>query len=178
MSVAANMMMFNSSRREREEREVYEKALKLLQRAAGISGETTDDIKNFVFDINGKVLSSLRASYPQYSLSDDSSILLDIWNQVDHQVRNILQHGLYKDTTIEKAIINDTFEGMINYKKTITNIHELLPELDLDTLFKIMEAIVEETTPIINWPNSIRTPLSDKPWWEEPNRITCTYNSK
>lgn len=109
MSVAANMMMFNSSRIEREE--VYEKALKLLQRAAGISGETTDDIKNFVFDINGKVLSSLRASYPQYSLSDDSSILLDIWNQVDHQVRNILQHGLYKDTTIEKAIINDTFEG-------------------------------------------------------------------
>lgn len=109
MSVAANMMMFNSSRIEREEREVYEKALKLLQRAAGISGETTDDIKNFVFDIyiNGKVLSSLRASYPQYSLSDDSSILLDIWNQV----RNILQHGLYKDTTIEKAIINDTFEG-------------------------------------------------------------------
>lgn len=107
MSVAANMMMFNSSRIERE---VYEKALKLLQRAAGISGETTDDIKNFVFDINGKVLSSLRASYPQYSLSDDSSIL-DIWNQVDHQVRNILQHGLYKDTTIEKAIINDTFEG-------------------------------------------------------------------
>lgn len=172
MSVAANMMMFNSSRREREEREVYEKALKLLQRAAGISGETTDDIKNFVFDINGKVLSSLRASYPQYSLSDDSSILLDIWNQIDHQVRNILQHGLYKDTTIEKAIINDTFEGYD--KKTITNIHEL----DLDTLFKIMEAIVEETTPIINWPNSIRTPLSDKPWWEEPNRITCTYNSK
>lgn len=113
MSVAANMMMFNSSRREREEREVYEKDLKLLQRSAGISGETTDDIKNFVFDvyINGKVLSSLRASHPRHSLSDDSSILLDIWNQVDHQVRNILQYGLYKDTTIEKAIINDIFEG-------------------------------------------------------------------
>lgn len=160
MSVAANMMI------EREEREVYEKALKLLQRAAGISGETTDDIKNFVFDINGKVLSSLRASYPQYSLSDDSSILLDIWNQV----RNILQQ--------RKQLLTTLLKGMINYKKTITNIHELLPELDLDTLFKIMEAIVEETTPIINWPNSIRTPLSDKPWWEEPNRITCTYNSK
>ena len=82
------------------------------------------------------------------------------------------------DTTIEKVIINNTLKDMINYKKTITNIHKLLPELDLDTLFKIMEAIVEETTPIINWPNSIRTPLSDKPWWEEPNRITCTYNSK
>lgn len=66
--------------------------------------ETTDDIKNFIFDINGKVLSSLKASYPQHSLSDDSSIL---WNQV----RNILQYGLYKDTTIKKAIINDTFEG-------------------------------------------------------------------
>lgn len=76
--------------------------------------ETTDDIKNFIFDIyiNGKVLSSLKASYPQHNLSDDSSILLDIlWNQVDHQVRNILQYGLYKDTTIKKAIINDTFEG-------------------------------------------------------------------
>lgn len=72
--------------------------------------ETTDDIKNFIFDIyiNGKVLSSLKASYPQHSLSDDFSILLDIlWNQV----RNILQYGLYKDTTIKKAIINDTFEG-------------------------------------------------------------------
>jgi len=64
---------------------------------------------------------------------------------------------------------------MINYKKTITNIHELLPELDLDALFKIMEAIVEETTITTSWPNSIR---SDKPYWEEPNRITCTYNSK
>lgn len=41
---------------------------------------------------------------------------------------------------------------MIDYKKTITNIHKLLPELDLDTLFKIMEAIVEEITPAYNWP--------------------------
>lgn len=40
---------------------------------------------------------------------------------------------------IEKVIINNTFKGYD--KKTITNIHEL----DLDTLFKIMEAIVEET---------------------------------
>ena len=105
MSVAANMMMFNSSRIEREEREVYEKALKLLQRAAGISGETTDDIKNFVFDIyiNGKVLSSLRASYPQYSLSDDSSILLDIWNQVDHQVRNSWRNNLKRKFASENG---------------------------------------------------------------------------
>lgn len=50
MSVAANMMILQELSVKR-----------LLQRAAGISGETTDDIKNFVFDINGKVLSSLRA---------------------------------------------------------------------------------------------------------------------
>lgn len=98
MSVAANMMILQ---------ELSVKKGKYMKRLLQRAGETTDDIKNFVFDINGKVLSSLRASYPQYSLSDDSSILLDIWNQV----RNILQHGLYKDTTIEKAIINDTFEG-------------------------------------------------------------------
>lgn len=53
---------------------------------------------------------------------------------------------------------------MIDYKKTITNIHELLPELDLDTLFKIMEAIVEEITPAYNWPSGIRTPSLDKYW--------------
>ena len=53
---------------------------------------------------------------------------------------------------------------MIDYKKTITNIHELLPELDSDTLFKIMEAIVEEITPAYNWPSGIRTPSLDKYW--------------
>lgn len=42
---------------------------------------------------------------------------------------------------------------MIDYKKTITNIHKLLPELDLDTLFKIMEAIVEEITPAVSEPH-------------------------
>lgn len=66
---------------------------------------------------------------------------------------------------------------MINYKKTITKIHELLPELDLDTLFKIMEAI-EEDAPNISWPSNVRSP-SDKPWWDSDiNRITCTYNQK
>lgn len=48
---------------------------------------------------------------------------------------------------------------MIDYKKTITNIHKLLPELDSDTLFEIMEAIVEEITPAYNWPSGIRTHL-------------------
>ena len=56
MSVAANMMILQELSVKKGK---YMK--RLLQRAAGISGETTDDIKNFVFDINGKVLSSLRA---------------------------------------------------------------------------------------------------------------------
>ena len=53
---------------------------------------------------------------------------------------------------------------MIDYKKTITNIHKLLPELDLDTLFKIMEAIVEKITPAYNCPSGVRTPSLDKYW--------------
>lgn len=73
--------------------------------------------------------------------------------------------------TIEKAIINDTFEGYD--KKTITNIH-------LDTLFKIMEAIVEETTPIINWPNSIhfQINLGGKSQTESLVRIIVNKNRR
>ena len=67
---------------------------------------------------------------------------------------------------------------MINYKKTITNIHELLPELDLDTLFKIMEAIVEETTPIINWPNSIHFQIGGKSQTESLVRIIVNKNRR
>lgn len=65
---------------------------------------------------------------------------------------------------------------MINYKKTITNIHEL----DLDTLFKIMEAIVEETTPIINWPNSIhfQINLGGKSQTESLVRIIVNKNRR
>lgn len=87
--------------------------------------ETTDDIKNFIFDIyiNGKVLSSLKASYPQHSLSDDSSILLD-------------------------------------------------------TLFKIMEAIVEEITPAYNWPSGIRTPSLNKYWWQDQMESLVNVTTK
>lgn len=66
---------------------------------------------------------------------------------------------------------------MIDFKKTLTNLHDEFPEFDLDTLFKILDAIVETPT-ITTIPNGIRQP-SDKPWWENDiNRITCTYGVK
>ena len=52
---------------------------------------------------------------------------------------------------------------MIDFKKTLTNLHDEFPEFDLDTLFKIIDAIVE--TPTITIPSGIRQP-SDKPWYE------------
>lgn len=64
---------------------------------------------------------------------------------------------------------------MIDFKKTLTNLHN---EFDLDTLFKILDAIVETSTPTITIPSGIR---SDKPWWEDGiNRITydTKYNVK
>lgn len=66
---------------------------------------------------------------------------------------------------------------MIDFKKTLTNLHDEFPEFDLDTLFKILDTIVETYTPTINIPSNIRQP-SDKPWWNDINRITCTYNAK
>lgn len=58
---------------------------------------------------------------------------------------------------------------MIDFKKTLTNLHNKFPEFDLDTLFKILDAIVETYT--INIPSNIRQP-SDKSWWDDINRIT------
>ena len=67
---------------------------------------------------------------------------------------------------------------MIDFKKTLTNLHNEFPEFDLDTLFKIVDAIVETSTPTITIPSGIRQP-SDKPWWGI-NRITydTKYNVK
>ena len=41
---------------------------------------------------------------------------------------------------------------MINYKQTIKNFSEILPTADLDMLFKLMDAIVEEK--LLNFPTS------------------------
>ena len=63
---------------------------------------------------------------------------------------------------------------MIDFKKTLTNLHNEFPEFDLDTLFKIVDTIVETST--ITIPSGIKQP-SDRPWWwNDINRIT--YDTK
>ena len=41
---------------------------------------------------------------------------------------------------------------MVDFKKTLTNLHNKFPEFDLDTLFKIVDAIVETSTSTIPIP--------------------------
>lgn len=131
--------------------------------------------KEFEVFINGQLINMIKAGYLESTLRsvpENKSLLIDIWNVVDNSVRNLIKNGLYKDTTLEKAIIH-----LIDFKKTLTNLHN---EFDLDTLFKIVDAIVETSTPTITIPSGIRQP-SDKPWWEDGiNRITydTKYNVK
>lgn len=47
---------------------------------------------------------------------------------------------------------------MINYKQTIKNFSKILPTADLDMLFKLMDAIVEEK--LLNFPTTISTPYT------------------
>lgn len=47
---------------------------------------------------------------------------------------------------------------MINYKQTIKNFSEILPTANLDTLFKLMDAIVEEK--LLNFPTTKSTPYT------------------
>lgn len=72
--------------------------------------------REFKFEvlINGQLLNMVKASYLESilkSLPENKSLLIDIWNVVDNSVRNIIKNGLYKDTTVEKAIIDNTFKG-------------------------------------------------------------------
>lgn len=67
---------------------------------------------------------------------------------------------------------------MVDFKKTLTNLHNEFPEFDLDTLFKILDTIVETYTSTIAIPNGIRQP-SDKSWqWDGANKVTYTYDTK
>jgi len=50
---------------------------------------------------------------------------------------------------------------MIDTKKTLQNLHERFPNLDLDDLFAILECIVEPF-PTVNWGTNIRT-IPDDP---------------
>lgn len=115
--------------------------------------------KEFKFEvfINGQLINMIKAGYLESTLRsvpENKSLLIDIWNVVDNSVRNLIKNGLYKDTTLEKAIIH--LRDMIDFKKTLTNLHNEFPEFDLDTLFKIVDAIVETSTPTITIPSGIR----------------------
>lgn len=55
---------------------------------------------------------------------------------------------------------------MIDFKKTLTNLHNEFPEFDLDTLLKIVDGIVETYTPTIT--RGIEYP-SNKYWWSHCN---------
>lgn len=72
--------------------------------------------KEFKFEvfINGQLVNMVKADYLESTLKsvpENKSLLIGIWNVVDNQVRNLIKNGLYKDTTLEKAIIDNTFEG-------------------------------------------------------------------
>lgn len=47
---------------------------------------------------------------------------------------------------------------MINYKQTIKNFSKILPTADLNTLFKLMDAIVEEK--LLDFPTITNTPYT------------------
>ena len=57
---------------------------------------------------------------------------------------------------------------MIDFKKTLTNLHNEFPEFDLDTLFKIIDTIVETSTSTITVPSGRP---SDKSWWDYINKV-------
>lgn len=72
--------------------------------------------KEFKFEvfINGQLINMIKVEYLEStlrSIPENKSLLIDIWNVVDNSVRNLIKNGLYKDTTLEKAIIDNTFEG-------------------------------------------------------------------
>lgn len=57
---------------------------------------------------------------------------------------------------------------MIDYRKTLTDLHKEFPEFDLDTLFKIMDLISEEK--VLSVPPSFGIPrttpyVGDTPDW-------------
>lgn len=60
---------------------------------------------------------------------------------------------------------------MIDYRKTLTDLHKEFPEFDLDTLFKIIDLISEEKT-LYNpsYPISVPRTPADNPWY---TNLTC-----
>lgn len=71
---------------------------------------------------------------------------------------------------------------MIDFKKTLINLHEKFPEYDLDKLIEIIDAIVETTDF-----NKINYPTGTRDWWNKPYTIgddpsipwtTISYSNK
>lgn len=61
---------------------------------------------------------------------------------------------------------------MIDFKKTLINLHEKFPEYDLDTLIKIIESIVETVDfNKFNYPSGVKQP------WLDTSKVTCTKNT-
>lgn len=61
---------------------------------------------------------------------------------------------------------------MIDFKKTLINLHEKFPEYDLDKLIEIIDAIVETVDfNKINYPTGVRQP------WIDTSKVTCTPKS-
>lgn len=61
---------------------------------------------------------------------------------------------------------------MIDFKKTLINLHEKFPEYDLDTLIKIIESIVETVDfNKFNYPSGVKQP------WIDTSKVTCVPKS-
>jgi len=57
---------------------------------------------------------------------------------------------------------------MIDFKKTLINLHEKFPEYDLDKLIEIIDAIVETVDfNKFNYPSGVRQP------WIDTSKVTC-----
>lgn len=68
---------------------------------------------------------------------------------------------------------------MIDFKRTLLNLHETFPEFDLDTLIKIIECITTET-PYINLPQQRDILPQQRDIMYYDNGVTCktsTWNS-
>lgn len=66
---------------------------------------------------------------------------------------------------------------MVNFKETLTKLHTEFPEFDLETLFKVMECIVEETQINLNWPTGVRTLPANDITWDKSSGVTRFYNT-
>lgn len=78
-----------------------------------------------------------------------------LWEHFSKVVENLLENGFYENERLEDGIIISTLLptfhiNMIDVRKTLENLHQILPELSLEDLFRVLDAI--EEVPQINVP--------------------------